>query len=164
MKKRLVIVLGVLLSAAVVALPAGAVDTGPKKSGTPAAAKKRAAKRACVNKKTKVLRIRTECRRGERRVRWLPVGRRGARGAPGAPGVTGAPGAPGWAMPGENGAPGEQGPQGEKGETGERGAQGEKGERGLQGERGPAGVTGVGFVALLYEDDPWVELDARRAS
>ena len=179
MKRLFVIMLVMLLSSATVALAGHAVGAaGPKTGDTVSVGKKRAVKKLCVNKRTRIVRVKQQCRHGERRVRWnrRARGPHGPAGQPGMAGVPGYPGGPG--APGETGEQGERGPQGEKGDAGERGTQGDPGERGLQGEKGDAGergaqgekgetgergavgVTDVAFLALLWEDDPWVTLDA----
>ncbi len=89
---------------------------------------------ACVNKKTRYMRlvgVTTTCRPTETKVSW---GKEGPQGPAGLQGATG-----------QSGAQGRQGPQGQKGETGPAGPQGlkgEKGETGLKGQDGKDGAQG----------------------
>ena len=71
------------------------------------------------------------CKRGERRVRWNQIGRRGADGATGATGPQG-----------QQGAAGPQGPTGSKGDTGAQGPPGATGPAGPAGLAGPIGPLG----------------------
>jgi hypothetical protein len=103
--RRLQIVLLAAALCTAVALPASGA-TPPKKKKQPVPAIK-----ACANKKTGTLRLRTKrtCRRGERALVWSirgPRGLRGPRGVQGSPG-SGSPGSPGG--PGDPGDPGSDG-------------------------------------------------------
>ena len=57
--------------------------------------------KACVSKKTGVVRISSKCKKGEKKVVWNTRGNAGAKGAPGASGE-----------PGAKGEKGDQGPMG----------------------------------------------------
>src|SRR5881275_218237 len=88
--------------------------------------------KACVSKKTHVVRIANKCKKGERKIVWNVRGNAGAAGIPGAAGAAGATG-----DTGAQGATGESGAQGAKGDTG---AQGTKGDTGAQGVAGATGA------------------------
>jgi hypothetical protein len=109
---------------------------------------------ACVNKTTKVTKIRVKpfsaahwCRPNERKFTWSIVGPKGATGATGAAGTAGAPGTPGApGLPGAKGDPGDAGAPGAPGTAGAPGAPGEKGdpgEPGAPGEKGDPGEPGA---------------------
>src|SRR3954447_9928365 len=98
--------------------------------------------KACVNKKTGVVRVSSKCKKGEKKVVWNVRGNAGAKGASGAPGQSGAQGAKG--DPGQNGVNGNAGATGATGDagaTGALGAKGDKGDTGAQGATGPAGAA-----------------------
>lgn len=69
--------------------------------------------RACVTKKTGVVRIANKCRKSERRLAWNQAGIAGPAGARGLRGVPG--------PKGRRGVPGDTGPQGPKGDKGDKG-------------------------------------------
>ncbi len=94
---------------------------------------------ACVNTKTRLVRIvpaTAKCRRGESRVAWNAQGARGADGAAGAAGPQGPAGPAGAAGP-----KGDAGAQGPAGAAGPAGPQGPAGPAGPQGPAGPAGPS-----------------------
>lgn len=101
--------------------------------------------RACVNKKSGVVRIlssaRKRCRGAEYSMSW---NREGAGGAPGIHGSAGPKGETGPSGPaGQTGETGPRGPVGPKGEPGPKGEKGDKGDKGDPGRdaelTGPAG-------------------------
>lgn len=108
--------------------------------------------RACVQRKTGMLRIpRTgECRRNERPILLL----QGSVSIPGIPGECGPQGEPG--VPGQPGPPGVCGPPGPQGGTGPEGPPGPAGPQGVPGPSGPAGPQGVpgvtgGYYGYFYD-------------
>src|SRR5205823_11553017 len=81
--------------------------------------------KACVSKKTHVVRIANKCKKGERKIVWNVRGNAGAAGVPGAAGPAGGKGEKGDA--GQNGVNGNDGASGATGDTGAQGAKGDTG-------------------------------------
>lgn len=149
--------LGLLLSGMVVGSVASSANAEGASTPTARAA---TTVTACVNRKTRVMRQTTKCKKREFKVIWSGQGAvgpqgiqgpAGPQGAQGTQGVTGESGTQGGTGVGPQGATGSSGPQGEtgpqgpegpQGEAGLPGAQGEPGSPGLAGAQGPAGVPG----------------------
>ena len=94
--------------------------------------------KVCIDTKSGVIRVATECTKTERKTVLGGVGATGEKGDTGAVGTTGETGG--------TGATGMQGPAGTNGingAVGERGLQGEKGTTGATGVQGPQGFTGA---------------------
>jgi hypothetical protein len=124
---------GIALVAVLVATGSFAVAKQSQPAQTPGAI------RACVNKKTGIVRIirapGKRCHaRAETATSW---NRQGASGSAGAPGSGGSPG-----QVGPQGPRGELGPRGAAGLDGDRGPHGPKGEAGPQGDKGDTGDKG----------------------
>src|SRR3954451_6970532 len=79
--------------------------------------------KACVSKKTHVVRIANKCKKGERKIVWNVRGNAGAAGVPGVAGPAGGNGEKGDA--GRNGVNGNDGAPGATGDTGAPGAKGD---------------------------------------
>lgn len=96
---------------------------------------------ACVDNKTKVVRIDTKCKSSEKVITWNQVGTQGPKGDVGNTGPAGDTGPRG--PQGLTGPQGVQGVQGIQGLTGLQGIPGVQGQQGLQGPKGDTGAQGI---------------------
>jgi hypothetical protein len=95
---------------------------------------------ACMNKKTRLIRIvgvTTKCKSTESKMWWNQRGPAGSDGRDGLPGMAGSSG-----TKGAKGDDGERGPRGFRGPRGLRGPAGPKGADGKNGKNGKDGVDG----------------------